>query len=70
MVQTVGMSMLTIAELDQKIRTAQEGLDHADDVYDRNVYAQIGAEYKAYRAARIAREVTDAAAGNADVPTP
>ena len=54
------MSMLTIAQLDEKIRIAQEGLDQADDVYGRNVYTQIGDEYKAYRAARLAREARDA----------
>ncbi len=52
--------MLTIAELDEKIRIAQEGFDHADDVYGRNAYAQIGDEYKAYRAARLTRERKDA----------
>jgi hypothetical protein len=39
-------------------------------VYGRNVYAQIGDEYKAYRAARIARELKDATPGNADVLAP
>ena len=62
--------MLTIAELDEKIRIAQERLDHADDVYGRNVYAQIGNEYKAYRAARIARELKGATPKNAEVLAP
>jgi hypothetical protein len=52
-VQTAGMSMLTIAQIDQKIRTAQEGLARAGDAYDRNIYTQIQNEYEAYRKARM-----------------
>jgi hypothetical protein len=34
------------------------------------MYTQIGDEYKAYRAARIARELKDATPRNADAPAP
>jgi hypothetical protein len=47
------MSLLTIEQIDEKIRTAQERFDHADDEYDRNVSARIRDEYKAYRAERL-----------------
>jgi hypothetical protein len=60
-VQTAGMSMLTITQIDQKIRIAQEGLARAADDYDRNVYAQIQREYEAYRKARLEADVKRAA---------
>jgi hypothetical protein len=43
------MSTLTIAEIDEKIRIAQEAYDHADDHSGRNVDAQIKSEYEKYR---------------------
>ena len=45
--------MLTIAEIDAKIATAQERYDAATDQYDRNVCAQVRDEYVAYRKARL-----------------
>lgn len=50
---TPSMSLLTIEQIDQKITTAQERFDHADDDYGRNVSARIRDEYKAYRAERL-----------------
>ncbi|MGH3304325.1 MAG: hypothetical protein ACRDOK_22135 [Streptosporangiaceae bacterium] len=47
------MSMLTIAEIDAKIATAQESYDRAADEYDRNVCARVRDEYRAYRKARL-----------------
>jgi hypothetical protein len=60
-VQTTGMSMLTIAQIDQKIRIAQEGLARAGDNYDRNLYAQIQSEYEAYRKARLEADLKQSA---------
>lgn len=47
--------MLTIEQIDQKIRTAQENYDQASDEYGRNVAAQIRDEYRKYRAEVLAR---------------
>ncbi|HEY2505182.1 MAG TPA: hypothetical protein VGI58_01590 [Streptosporangiaceae bacterium] len=50
------MSTLTIAEIDEKIRIAQEAYDHADDQYGRNVNAQIKSEYENYRTERLKKD--------------
>jgi hypothetical protein len=55
------MSMLTIAQIDQKIRIAQDGLARAVDDYDRNLYAQIQSEYEAYRKARLEADLKQSA---------
>lgn len=51
-----GMSTLTIAQIDEKIRIAQEAYDHADDQYGRNVGAQIKSEYENYRTERLKKD--------------
>jgi hypothetical protein len=60
-VQTSEMTTLTIAQIDEKIRIAQQGLARAVDAYDRNIYAQIQSEYEAYRKARLEAEVKQSA---------
>jgi hypothetical protein len=50
------MSLLTIAQIDEKIRTAQESYEHAESDYDRNVSAQIRSEYEHYRTERLKKD--------------
>lgn len=59
--QTAGMSSLTIAQIDEKIRIAQEGFARAVDDYHRNVCAQILSEYEAYRKARLEADLKQSA---------
>jgi hypothetical protein len=47
------MDILTIEQIDEKIRIAQDSYDHASDVNDRNVSALIRDEYTKYRNERL-----------------
>lgn len=50
------MSLLTIAQIDEKIRIAQESYDRAESEYDRNVSARIKSEYEHYRTERLKKD--------------
>jgi hypothetical protein len=47
------MDLLTIEQIDEKIKVAQDRYDRAEDVIDRNVCGLVRDEYVKYRAERL-----------------